>query len=157
MPTTRMNITARKSGFTVVELVVIIVIAGILATAAAPLFFDLSTYNNRGFADQVISTLRYAQKAAVAQHQYVCIAFTSNSVTLTTGATSACGTPLTSPTGQAPFSISSANASFAATPAGYYYNWLGQPSFSGTPLSISINGYATAIAVEAETGYVHSP
>ncbi len=151
------NGTKRRSGFTVVELVVIIVIIGIFATAAAPLFFDLSTFSSRGFSDQVISTLRYAQKSAVAQHQYVCIAFSTNGVTLTTGATSACGAPLASPTGQSPYAISSANASFAAIPAGFYFNWLGQPSFSGAPMSISVSGYAPAILVEAETGYVHSP
>lgn len=140
-----------------VELVVIIVIIGILATAAAPLFFDLSTFSSRGFSDQVLSTLRYAQKTAVAQHQYVCIAFTPNSVTLTTGATSACGTPLSSPTGQSPYVVSSSNASFAGTPAGFNFNWLGQPSFSGAPMSISVSGYTPVIVVEAETGYVHSP
>jgi MSHA pilin protein MshC len=157
MNTMRKNNATRKSGFTMVELVVIIVIIGILATAAAPLFFDLSTFSSRGFADQVASTLRYAQKTAIAQHSYVCVAFGANSVTLTTGSTSACGTPLTSPTGQSPYSISSADASFAATPAAFNYNWLGQPSFSGSPLSISVSGYATAITVEAETGYVHAP
>ncbi len=146
----------RMAGFTMVELITIIVIAGILAAFAAPRFFDRNVFDSRGFYDQVISTLRYAQKAAIAQHRFVCVSFPANNrVTLTTGATPGCGTDLTGPAGQAPYTVSSNNASFdpLAPPANFNFDALGRPT--PAPPSFKVSGYATSIIVEAETGYVH--
>lgn len=140
-------------GFTVVELITTIVILGILAAMAAPRFFDRDSFENRGFYDQVISALRYAQKAAIAQHRFVCVGFGVSSVTLTIGATNACGTNLVGPTGLSPYSVSSTTTSFATPlPASFYFDALGRPSAAA---AITISGYAIPITVEAETGYVH--
>ncbi len=54
------------SGFTVVELVVVIVILGILAAFAAPRFFDDKTFLERGYYEELAAALKYAQKLAVA-------------------------------------------------------------------------------------------
>ncbi len=145
----------RQSGFTLVELIMTMVIVGILAAVAAPRFFETSVFQSRGFADQVQATLRYAQKVAIAQRRFVCAAFTGNRITLTTGATAACGTPLVSPTGDASYVINaSAGATFTAVPANFSFDALGRPSLAQT---INITGATNAIVVEAETGYVHSP
>lgn len=151
----------RMSGFTIVELVIIIVIMGILAAMAAPRFFDRNVFDSRGFYDQVITTLRYAQKAAIAQHRFVCVAFTANSVTLTTGVTAACDTNLIGPVGsvspppcaQDTYSVCNSNASFTATPAPFNFDALGSPTPAPPPFTVS--GYPVSITVEAETGYVH--
>ncbi len=135
-----------------IELVTIMVILGVIAAIAAPRFFDRGGFDSRSFYDQVISTLRYAQKAAIAQRRFVCVAFTANSVTLTTGATPACGTNLAGPTGAAPYLISSGNASFAPTPTPFNFDALGRASLAQ---NLTVSGYATAITIEAETGYVH--
>jgi len=57
---------AGSRGYTLIELVLVIIIAGILATIAGPHFFDQSTFYQRGYADELAAALRIAQKAAVA-------------------------------------------------------------------------------------------
>src|SRR5450759_2932408 len=89
-----------QRGFTLVELIMVMVIVGILAVVVAPRFFDADVFKSRGFADQVQASLRYAQKAAIAQHRNVCVAMTASDITLTIAnaipslATSPCNTPL---------------------------------------------------------------
>ena len=143
-----------QRGFTLVELIMVMVIVGILAVFVAPRFFDANVFKSRGFADQVKASLRYAQKAAIAQHRFICAAFTGNSVTLSIGATAACGTPLQSPTGDASYVITApAGIVFAAVPTNFSFDALGKPT--SAPQTISITGATNSITIEAETGYVH--
>jgi MSHA pilin protein MshC len=141
-------------GFTLVELVSVMVIGGILASMVAPRFFDRNAFERRGFYDQVIATLRYAQKAAIAQNRFVCVAFSDISLTLTYAATNACpGSNLTSPTGLSPYTVSSPGADVRLS--GYlplYFDALGRPNRAQ---SITVSGYAAPVTIEAETGYVH--
>lgn len=150
---------SRQAGFTMVELVMAMVIAGIIAVVAIPRFFDSSIFQSRGFADQVQASLRYAQKVAIAQRRNVCTVFTSGSLTLSiasaSGAASPCNTSLASPTGEASYVISApAGITFTPVPADFGFDALGRPS---TGQSITVAGAADPIVVEAETGYVHAP
>lgn len=150
-----MNRLINNRGFTLIELIMTMVIVGILAVFVAPRLFDANTFKSRGFADQVQASLRYAQKAAIAQNRIVCAAFTNNSVILSIGATVACGTPLQSPTGDASYVINAPSGIvFSAVPAAFSFDTLGKPSFAATQ-TLTVSGYATPITVEAGTGYVH--
>lgn len=140
-----------QRGFTLVELITIMVVLGIIAVAAMPRFFG-NTFQSRGFYDQVISTLRFAQKTAVAQHRFVCVTFTANNITLTHGATAACGNDLTSPAGVTPYIVTAPGGVTMSGGTNFNFNALGRP----TPPQpgITVSGYATPIVVERETGYV---
>lgn len=58
--------SSRERGFTVIELIACIVIMGVVAAMAAPAFVTLQTFRERGYADEVASSLRHAQRVAIA-------------------------------------------------------------------------------------------
>ncbi len=150
----RMRKMHKQEGFTLIELITVMVIVGILAVSALPRFFERSTFESRGFYDQTLSVLRYAQKSAIAQHRFVCVAFTANSITLTYGADATCGSNLTSPLGVTPYVVAVPNGS-GITLSGYAdfnFDALGRAS---PGQNITVSGNAIPIIVEAETGYVH--
>lgn len=72
----------QSKGFTLIELALIIVILGILASSALPKFFELSGYQQRGFFDDTLNAIRYAQKLAVATGCNVQFSIASNQYTL---------------------------------------------------------------------------
>ena len=64
-------------GFTLVELIIVIVLLGVLAVVAAPRIFNNTDFYARGFHDETMALLRYAQKTAIAQRRTVCLAISS--------------------------------------------------------------------------------
>lgn len=157
------HLSARQLGFTMVELVMTMVIIGIISAVAIPRFFDTNVFQSRGFADQVQTSLRYAQKAAIAQRRNVCVTFTlpaPSTITLRiaslSGAASACDTNLTAPTGGAYVITAPAGIAFSTLPTAFNYDALGRPNPGVLP-AINIVGATNSINIEAETGYVHSP
>lgn len=55
-----------QRGFTIVELIMVIVILGIISAVALPRFFDRKTFDERFYFEEVLSSFRYARKLAVA-------------------------------------------------------------------------------------------
>ena len=56
----------RQHGFTLVELILVIVVLGILAAVAGPRFFDRQVFDQRLHYEESLAALRYAQKRAIA-------------------------------------------------------------------------------------------
>jgi len=64
------------------ELVLVMVLLGILSVFALPRFFDLGAYKERGFFDETLNAVRYAQKLAVARGCPVRVRFSSHGYSL---------------------------------------------------------------------------
>jgi MSHA pilin protein MshC len=158
----------RSRGFTIIELVVIILLIGILAATAVPRFTGTSDFDAFGFHGETLSYLRYAQKTAIAQRRTVCVAFTLSSVTLTISsnpATYNCSSAgaLIGPKGESsPVTLNArSGVVFSSLPTAFYFDGLGQPiTIAGTGAAQStqtfqVSGVSKSITVETATGYVH--
>lgn len=134
----------------------VVVLIGILSAFVAPRLTHSSEFAARGFEDQVKATLRYAQKAAIAQRRYVCVAFMVDSVELSVNEVPSCpGTALVSAGGNVVTRVEALpDIGFAAVPSGFYFDALGRP---GTDVTrhMRVLGMSHDIVVEADTGYVH--
>lgn len=146
----------RCHGFTLVELVAIMVVAGILLAVASPRFFSAATFSARGYGDQTAAFLRYAQKLAIARHGAVHVQADGGVLSLCLDATVPCpsGRDVAGPDGAAPYQVSAPyGVGLALVGGNFSFDAQGRPS-GGRTLTIS-GGTATTLTVEAETGYVH--
>jgi MSHA pilin protein MshC len=153
-------------GFTLIELIMVILIIGTLAVYAAPRVFDNKDFYARGFHDETLAYLRYAQKTAIAQRRTVCVTFPSTSslalaISLNP-ATANCTIPLTGPNGTTTLTAKTGSGvaySAAPAPTNFNFNGLGQPITGvGVPMpsqTMQVIGVSKSITVEAATGYVH--
>jgi len=72
----------RQAGFTMVELITVMVLLGVLAAFAVPRIVDGDTTGPVVYGEQVVSALRLAQKTAVARRRTVCATTAPGAVTL---------------------------------------------------------------------------
>jgi MSHA pilin protein MshC len=157
-----------QRGFTLIELIMTMVVMGVLAAVAVPKIVNVSMFDARGFHDQTLAYLRFAQKTAVAQRRTVCVSFATSpnsSVTLAIAAAAGtfdCTTPaaLVVPLGQQTAVLNAkAGVSFSALPVSFNFDGLGQPisalGAAKATQTLQVSGASNAITVEAVTGYVH--
>ena len=143
-------------GFTVVELIVVITIAGIIALVAIPRFTGTGTFQSRGFYDSAKSVVRFAQKTAIAWRRDVFVCVTVAGVSAGTAA--GCATPIINPvTGNA--LSATAPSGVTLTLAAFSFDSAGRPNPNAavtiTLTSTIADDPARQIVVERETGYVH--
>lgn len=160
----------RQHGFTMTELITVMVIIGILSAVALPRLIGNSDMASTTYRTSVLSALRYAQKVSVSHRRLVCAIVGANSVTLKIATTNP---PVTDPDPDITCAIKLASpdgADYKSTDVAVFSGGLlgtlyFQPAGTVTsdaaglvPVAapnnvISITG-ANAIKIEGSTGYV---
>ena len=148
------------AGFTLVELVMMLVILSVISATAIPRFFDKNVYAERAFFDDTLHAVQYAQKLSVATGCSVRVSISSNSYTLTRRGTSSSirctGTTysldiLNPGTGASSYSGSEKDITLSSTSTPFYFYSSGSAS---ADVTLTVNGSKT-IRVIADTGFVY--
>ena len=147
-------------GFTVTELVVVIVLVGLLAVVALPRMFSRTSYDALRFYDDAEAAVRYAQKLAIAGRcNSVQVQTTASTIQLSVLGAAGCAvttnTAATIP-GTSGGALT-APAGVTLTAATFSFDGGGRPSFaSALTLNVTASGEPTrSFVIEQETGYVH--
>ena len=90
-----MNGRARASGFTMVELVVVMILIGVLAAIGIPRLLGDKNMEAAVFGDQIVSGLRRAQKIATGHRRVVCASVGPKAVIVRLNACGSAGVALT--------------------------------------------------------------
>ncbi|MBI5927555.1 MAG: prepilin-type N-terminal cleavage/methylation domain-containing protein [Aquabacterium sp.] len=152
-----------QAGFTIVELIVVMVLAGILAAYAIPKVSGAIGARDDAWHDSLQGALRFAQKGAVARRRLTCVTITATTVSITSAAVNpatSCSTSVNGPNGSATFASSTnSSAGTSVSPAGtIYFQPDGRVTTDGAGTTsadrtITMSG-ASSITVYGETGYV---
>lgn len=142
-------------GFTLVELVVVILIVGILSISIAPRFFGVSSYEDRRAVDELLTALRYAQQMAMTRGGNIQITINSGPNPNYVVQRTLAPVNLRSPDGTFPYDKSlPENIVITPSPTTIEFDSLGRP-VPNTETTFSVGTGAYQIRIEQETGYAH--
>ncbi len=155
-----------RKGFTLIELVMVLVLIGIIVVMVIPKPGDLTATNAGAFSSKLQADMRYAQNLAMTRNQRARVTFRTspNGYDVTLG-----GNPASDPATGSPFSITLNTGRYAGISisaigfSGSYveFNTLGVPFDSGGILTVSksvtVSGGSVNrdITVQPQTGAVN--
>jgi len=154
--------SSRRShaGFTVVELIAVIVVLGIVSAMALPRLTDRSAFQARGFEDEVFAALRHARALAVASGCAVQVSIAGNGYTLNQQTACDAGgftLAVPDPATQAPIYAGAAPAGITLNgPLSFVFTRLGEATIAGIPTDVTLNLGGNAnrtITVFGSTGF----
>jgi prepilin-type N-terminal cleavage/methylation domain-containing protein len=157
-----------RKGFTLIELIIIIVLISIVAALAASRLGSISGSKAPTFGDKLLSDIRYAQNLAMTQNRRYRIYFNTAPSPLPDGyaVTTAAGLVVMDPAGSGPLSVTLNTGDYAgisvSTPAGGFieFDSLGRPYDSSGSLiagviTLVISPGGSTVTIAPRTGAVN--
>lgn len=127
----------RQGGFTMVELIVVMILIGILGAIGAARFFSRTGFDTAAYAEQSAGMLRYAQKLAVAQNRNVFVQAGTQGIRLCyTGATP-CGSAQRVPAPAGDNSGTTATRAFCSESGAYVRDWYCEAVPTGVAMTLA--------------------
>lgn len=170
-----------SAGFTMVELIVVMVLVGIISTVAVSRFSANTQFSAASYSQEIKTLAQFGQKLAIAQNRAVFMSVSATRIALCYDA--ACTQPVTSVaagnSGRKETRTACANAAWlcegvpaglalASSPASaMFFNAVGRPFAAGDSTAADTSTFATLtltvtggdapqlVTIERETGYVH--
>ncbi len=146
----------RQRAFTVIELVMVLVLAGLLAAVAAPRVLNQQAFQTHASAADVRAALRYARKLAVTKNRDVCVGITATSVALSLNPLAipggACTQAVLRPGAGDPYVVNPPPGIGILPAMGFRFDAQGRPN-PNVPINLTVGGSAP-IVVARETGRV---
>ncbi len=152
----------QEAGFTLIELVVVLVILGVLAAVAAPRFVDSTAFLQRGYYEELAMALKYSQKLAVASGCPVRVTIDAGSYQARQQAAQSGSCDLTDTTWPTGVRLADGQLLAGTSPGGVAtapavtmtFDALGRTNLSADQ-TISIGPFA--LTVVADSGFVRAP
>lgn len=150
-----------QRGFTLVELVLVIVLLGTLSFFAVSRLAARGDSDAHGYAEQLTSALRFTQKAAVAQRRNIYFNLDTGNGRLWAclDAIAGCAQPLLTPAGGALDYLPPTGVAVASSGATQIvFDAQGRPSIgSALDLQVSAGSASYTVRIEPDSGYVWRP
>lgn len=140
-------------GFTLVELVMVLIVIGALAVVALPRLMDLTAWRLRAYSDALQAQTQALQRLALVQRRPVVASFDTTGAhfgyasggTLLSLPCPAAASPCISEAGPRSITFNSAHSGRALTSTG-----------AALPVTVSHGGTTLALRIETETGLIHA-
>ena len=144
---------APSRGFTLVELIVVMLVMAVLAAVALPRMTDRRALQERGFLDQLRALVQYSRKVAQTQRREVCVLLAPGQVQAVYANGAACNlaAPVATPGSNEPFVIPVPAGVVLGGVALVRFSTAGQPAPNADHV-ISVGG--NSVTVSRETGIV---
>lgn len=145
---------ARSGGFTLIELVVVIVVLGIISVTAFSRLEGTEPFEAVGFRDELVSAARDAQRYARSSGCQTTFTINANTYTVSTtvpcgGASQTVSGPGGAITGSAPAGVTVGNATVVFDAYG--------AATSSASITVSAGSDSAGFSIQAGSGYVDLP
>jgi MSHA pilin protein MshC len=156
----RSSLLAATQGFTLIELIIVIIILSILSVTVAPKFFTSAGFSEFTYRSDVIAKLRLIQTRAMQQTNESChrVKITTKEMGRVDCDIAATFVNQSLQRATVVSVDSSDNVSFSPEGVIFNFNHLGQPFINdiNTKIEITITGEQSLIIVVESEGYIHA-
>jgi MSHA pilin protein MshC len=156
-------LTTRSAGFTLIELIMVLVVLAALSVFAFPRFVQQTDFNSSAFYQELKTAIRFANKLGIASGCPIRVAITANSYALhypdnTDGNAASCdppaafgSNPVINPTKPGNYTGTTSSGVTITGFGDFYFGTSGEPSNAGT---ITVNPGNRQIIIHPFTGFI---